>query len=88
MRKELEELHVGAPCPKCRGKRLTDVSLAVTVGGMNIIDFCAMPVSEELEFMNHLTELTGNMAVIAEQILREIRSRLEFGFCRRSGLGI
>ena len=65
------------PCPKCRGKRLTDVSLAVTVGGMSIMDFCAMPVSEELEFMNHLT-LTGNMAVIAEQILREIRSRLEF----------
>ena len=77
MRKELESCMSERPCPKCRGKRLTDVSLAVTVGGMSIIDFCAMPVSEELEFMNHLT-LTGNMAVIAEQILREIRSRLEF----------
>ena len=77
MRKELESCMSERPCPKCRGKRLTDVSLAVTVGGMSIMDFCAMPVSEELEFMNHLT-LTGNMAVIAEQILREIRSRLEF----------
>ena len=76
MRKELESCMSERPCPKCRGKRLTDVSLAVTVGGMSIMDFCAMPVSEELEFMNHLT-LTGNMAVIAEQILREIRSRLE-----------
>ena len=77
MRKELESCMSERPCPKCRGKRLTDVNLAVTVGGMSIMDFCAMPVSEELEFMNHLT-LTGNMAVIAEQILREIRSRLEF----------
>ena len=77
MRKELESCMSERPCPKCRGKRLTDVSLAVTVGGMSIMDFCAMPVSEELEFMNHLT-LTGNMAVIAEQILREIRSRREF----------
>ena len=77
MRRELESCMSERPCPKCRGKRLTDVSLAVTVGGMSIMDFCAMPVSEELEFMNHLT-LTGNMAVIAEQILREIRSRLEF----------
>ncbi len=77
MRKELESCMSERPCPKCRGKRLTDVSLAVTVGGMSIMDFCAMPVSEGLEFMNHLT-LTGNMAVIAEQILREIRSRLEF----------
>ena len=77
MRKELESCMSERPCPKCRGERLTDVSLAVTVGGMSIMDFCAMPVSEELEFMNHLT-LTGNMAVIAEQILREIRSRLEF----------
>ncbi len=77
MRKELESCMSERPCPKCHGKRLTDVSLAVTVGGMSIMDFCAMPVSEELEFMNHLT-LTGNMAVIAEQILREIRSRLEF----------
>ena len=77
MRKELESCMSERRCPKCRGKRLTDVSLAVTVGGMSIMDFCAMPVSEELEFMNHLT-LTGNMAVIAEQILREIRSRLEF----------
>ena len=49
MRKELESCMSERPCPKCHGKRLTDVSLAVTVGGMSIMDFCAMPVSEELE---------------------------------------
>ena len=83
MHKELEECMAERPCPKCRGRRLSDVSLAVTVGGMNIMDFCAMPVSDELAFMNRL-KLDGSMAVIAEQILREIRSRL--GFLQAVGL--
>ena len=83
MHKELEECMAERPCPKCRGRRLSDVSLAVTVGGMNIMDFCAMPISDELDFMNRLT-LEGSMAVIAEQILREIRSRL--GFLQAVGL--
>ena len=77
MRKELEQCMAERPCPKCRGKRLSDVSLAVTVGGMGIMDFCALPVEEELQFIERLT-LTGAQAVIAEQILREIRSRLQF----------
>ena len=77
MRKELEECMSERPCPKCHGNRLSDISLAVTVGGMNIMDFCRLPVSEALDFMEHL-ELTGSMAVIAAQILREIRSRLRF----------
>ena len=83
MHKELEECMAERPCPKCRGRRLSDVSLAVTVGGMNIMDFCAMPISDELDFMNRLT-LEGSIAVIAEQILREIRSRL--GFLQAVGL--
>ena len=77
MRKELEECMSERPCPKCHGKRLSDISLAVTVGGMNIMDFCALPISEELKFIDSL-KLTGSMAVIAEQIVREIRSRLSF----------
>ena len=77
MRKELEECMSERPCPKCHGNRLSDISLAVTVGGLSIMDFCRLPVSQALDFMEHL-ELTGSMAVIAEQILREIRSRLRF----------
>ena len=77
MRKELEECMSERPCPKCHGKRLSDISLAVTVGGMNIMGFCALPISEELKFIDSL-KLTGSMAVIAEQIVREIRSRLSF----------
>ena len=77
MRKELEECMSERPCPKCRGRRLSEISLAVTVGGMNIMDFCALPIKEELKFIDNL-KLTGSMAVIAEQIVREIRSRLSF----------
>ena len=83
MHKELEDCMAERPCPKCRGKRLNEITLAVTVGGMNIMDFCDLPISDELKFMNNL-RLDGSMAVIAEQILREIRSRL--GFLQAVGL--
>ena len=77
MHKELESCMSERPCPKCHGKRLNEITLAVTVGGMSIMDFCDMSISEELKFVNEL-RLDGSMAVVAEQILREIRSRLGF----------
>ena len=76
-RKELEECMSTAPCPVCKGKRLSDIALAVTVGGMGIMDFCAMSVRDELEFMENL-KLEGNMEIVAQQIVREIKSRLRF----------
>ena len=77
MRRELEECMSYHPCPDCHGDRLSPIVLAVTVGGLNIMDFCKLSVSQELEFIDHL-ELTGSQRMIAEQILREIRSRLNF----------
>ncbi len=76
-RKELEECMATAPCPSCHGDRLSDIARAVTVGGIGIMDFCRMNIQQCLEFMESL-ELTGNMAIIAEQIVREIVSRLRF----------
>ena len=76
-RKELEECMTTAPCPKCRGNRLSDIALAVTVGGISIMDFCRMSVKDALVFTENL-RLEGNMVIVAEQILREIRSRLQF----------
>ena len=76
-RKELEECMATAPCPKCHGERLSEIALAVTVGGLNIMQFCRMSVVQELEFMENL-KLEGNMAVVAQQIVREITSRLRF----------
>ncbi|MBQ9968138.1 MAG: excinuclease ABC subunit UvrA, partial [Oscillospiraceae bacterium] len=82
-KKELEECMSSKPCPHCKGQRLSDVSRAVTVGGMAIWDFCCLTVRDALQFMDGL-ELTGAQAQIAEQILKEIRARL--GFLHSVGL--
>ncbi len=82
-KKELEECMSSKPCPHCHGQRLSDVSRAVTVGGMGLWDFCCLNVTEELAFLDKL-ELTETQEQIAGQILREIRSRL--GFLQRVGL--
>ena len=76
-RKELEECMTTAPCPRCHGDRLSEIARAVTVGGIGIMDFCRMSILEELQFMEQL-KLEGNMALVAEQIVKEIRSRLQF----------
>ena len=76
-RKELEECMASAPCPSCHGKRLSEIARAVTVGGIGIMEFCQMSIRQELEFMEQL-KLEGNMALIGEQIVREIKSRLQF----------
>ncbi len=76
-RKELEECMATAPCPSCHGNRLSEIARAVTVGGMGIMEFCSMSVQQELKFMNEL-QLEGSMALVAEQIVREIRVRLQF----------
>ena len=76
-RKELEECMSSAPCPHCHGERLSDIARAVTVGGMGIMEFCDLSINKELSFMENL-HLDGNMAIVAEQIVREIISRLRF----------
>ena len=76
-RKELEECMSTAPCPRCQGDRLSEIARAVTVGGIGIMDFCRMSIREALAFLDGL-HLEGNMAMVAEQIVREIRCRLEF----------
>ena len=83
MRKELEESMATVPCPHCHGDRLGDLVLGVTVGGVNIMQFCRMSVTDELDFINDL-QLTGKDAMIADQILKEIRARL--GFLQSVGL--
>ena len=77
MRDELEQYMSEHPCPRCHGKRLKDESLAVTVGGMSISDFTELSVTEELEFISSL-RLGGQAAMIADRIIKEIRSRLSF----------
>ncbi|MDR3149852.1 MAG: excinuclease ABC subunit UvrA, partial [Oscillospiraceae bacterium] len=83
MRWELEQYMSAYPCPDCGGKRLKPEVLAVTVGNLNIADFCAKSIVDALDFIDQL-KLYGSDAMIAERILKEIKDRL--GFLRSVGL--
>ncbi len=84
MRADIEECMSETPCPVCKGRRLKDSALAVTVGGMNIAEFTDLSVVKALAFIDSL-ELTAKERLIAERIIKEIRARL--GFLRDVGLG-
>ncbi len=64
-------------CPACRGRRLSDMVLGVTVGGLNIDEICRLSVDKMLTFVNSL-ELTESEAKIAKEVLKEIKARLSF----------
>ncbi len=83
-KRELEELMAECPCPACKGKRLKKESLAVTVGDKDIDALTRMSVVDELQWVDQL-ELTHQQHLIADRILKEIKSRL--GFLRSVGLG-
>ncbi len=64
-------------CPVCRGRRLSDMVLGVTVGGLNIDEICRLSIEKMLEFVEGIT-LTETEAKIAKEVLKEIRARLNF----------
>ncbi len=84
MRADIEDCMSETPCPDCHGKRLKKSALAVTVGGLSIADFADLPVNQALEFIDGLV-LSEKEEMIAERILKEIKSRL--GFLTSVGLG-
>ena len=83
IKEEIESYMSAIPCDECHGKRLSATSLAVTVGGVNISDYCEKSVTQALDFLNQL-ELTPRESMIAKMILKEIKSRL--GFLQSVGL--
>ena len=76
-RGEIEQLMTTVECPECGGARLRSESLSVTVGGINIYDFCKMSVKEALKFIETAT-LSERDMMIADSIVKEIHSRLSF----------
>ena len=72
-----------APCPACNGKRLSPNYLAVTVGDLNIDDFCRLSVEEALSFIESF-KCSGMEQVISAEIIKEIKARL--GFLKSVGL--
>ena len=72
------------PCPECRGSRLNRQAMGVRIpisadkkGGPNIHELCAMSVASAGETLANL-KLTPVQAIVAEEVLKELRTRLEF----------
>ena len=81
---EISSYMTEIPCDECKGDRLSAESLAVTVGGVNISDFCKMSVTDAIDFVKSLT-LTEKEQIIGEEIIKEIIERLNF--LKSVGLG-
>ncbi|MCD7797468.1 MAG: excinuclease ABC subunit UvrA [Clostridiales bacterium] len=76
-RSDIESVMITCVCPDCGGSRLTPEILSVTVGGINIYEFCSMPISQELEFISSL-KLTYRQEIIGNLVINEIKQRLTF----------
>lgn len=81
---EIRSYMTEIPCDECKGDRLSAESLAVTVDGVNISDFCKMSVVDAINFVKGLT-LTEKEQIIGEEIIKEVIERLNF--LKSVGLG-
>ena len=72
-----EKFMTDEECTTCKGKRLKPEALSVYINNKNISDVTDFSVEEAIEFFEKCT-LNKSEAVIAEQILKEIRNRLTF----------
>ena len=77
MRTEYESFMQITPCKECGGQRLKKAALAVTVGGKNIHEVTSCSITELKAFLDELV-LTKTQEMIAGQILKEIKARLQF----------
>ena len=76
-RTEIESLMTECPCPDCKGARLKQNILGVTVGGLNIKELCDLQIADCLKFFDEL-KLNNRDQSIAEPIVKEVKSRLSF----------
>jgi excinuclease ABC subunit A len=76
-RSDLEEYMIIKKCPACKGKKLNPFALAATIEGQSIMDVCDLSIAEAAVFFENL-EFTGNRAIIANKVLKEVRDRLKF----------
>jgi excinuclease ABC subunit A len=81
-RRMMERYMVFRECPVCQGRRLKPESLAITIGGKNIIEVSSMSVTRAVAWVAALRSeesiLSERERVIARQVLKEIGARLGF----------
>lgn len=77
MKQEYEAFMSITPCKLCKGMRLKQESLAVTVCGKNIHEITSFSIGDLQEFLQNM-ELTETQQFIGAQVLKEIRARVGF----------
>ena len=78
MRKDIERFMRERKCNTCNGARLKPVVLAVTIHGLNIMDICNLDIDNALDLFQNTLKLNDQEQFIAQQIIKEIISRLSF----------
>lgn len=76
-RADLEEYMIIKRCSACKGKKLNPFALAATVSNKSIMDVCDLSIFEAHEFIEGL-KFSGNQAIIAHKVLKEVKDRLKF----------
>lgn len=77
IKEEIEAFMSAIPCDMCGGRRLSPESLSVTVGGLNISEFCDFSIEGAIDFLDNL-DLSERDKKISELIIKEIKDRLNF----------
>lgn len=86
IKEKISDLMTEDVCPVCKGRKLKDTVLAVTVGSKNIMELTDLSVIQAMDFFDDLeTQLTDREKKISAMITKEIRARLRF--LRNVGLG-
>jgi excinuclease ABC subunit A len=77
IRRDIERFMHEKLCYACKGMRLKPEVLAITIADQSIMDICKQSVDQTINFFNQL-KLDDVQARIADQVLKEIRARLQF----------
>ncbi len=85
MRSWAEEFVTTVPCPSCQGGRLKKEALHYKIGGKNISEFAQSELDDLAHWLENIPPFEGKDALVAHEILKEIKVRL--GFLRDIGLG-
>ncbi|MBQ3280888.1 MAG: excinuclease ABC subunit UvrA [Eubacterium sp.] len=79
IKEKISDLMTEDVCPVCKGRKLKDTVLAVTVGGKNIMELTDLSVVQAMDFFEDLeTKLTDREKKISAMVTKEIKARLKF----------
>ena len=79
IKEKISEMMTEDECPVCKGRKLRDTVLAVTVGGKNIMEITDLSVVQAMDFFDSLdSELSKRDRKISAMITKEIKARLKF----------